>query len=734
MLRTELSLFTVELHAVLDPLLDALASLGERLEGLELPGDRARLGFEPGRLAAALRVPAGELSELLARIDRERAAVFVFGPAKAGKSMLVDALAGVHALEATARPGYPCVRRVRPGPRQGGAEGLPAAGSTSLVRFDGSGSGAQEWAALELTLQRAQLELAQAARRARAAGELFEGARLAGTVRCIERELPAPALEQGALELVECPPIHGPLFSSYAEMLVGEAQGSRAAVFVLRVPQLWDEAVLDGIEELLEAFGDLLIVVNLDAGARDLTPGGEPRTGEELEEPLRLLESFEALTPCAALTRALQEGRARLLPLDLLAAARARLAEAASARPPAAAEASAELRDGAAPLRPALADLEAELALRLDRHEALATLVESGLRRAREALGEVAEALELPGLGGLPRALEELGAERTELERVERALLRLGGRAREAWEREPLFVELHARVSQALSRLAQELGRELVLGLVTAVDDWFTTSESVQQLLETRLAPRLALVQAELARRAEDALEAALADAQLPTRLSDEARRDLAGARTELAPLLATAALARGPLSLPPPPRLLEVEAIPVRARLGQRLALRSEDEVRRRLLGPAEAPDRALSGEEKLRRLGSDARAAIKASLEKRATLTLTEHARTLALRRSDSLLEAFTQTLARHVEERLHAQARPLEERVRGGAELKALLAAVRAAEQARGGAEQGLEALETPGTLVPRGRRATPEPGPAPLPARAEEPAEEEAGAVP
>src|SRR5262249_27945214 len=148
--------------------------------------------------------------------------------------------------------------------------------------------------ALPVMLQRAHQELATRAREAAAAGELLDPARdLPRLVRRVERSVPAEALARAALELVESPPIHAPLFASYAEMTIGEPDHARAAVFVVRAAQLCDDAVFDGLDELLAAFDRAVLVLNLDEGARELSRTGELAASPEHEDPARLVAALE---------------------------------------------------------------------------------------------------------------------------------------------------------------------------------------------------------------------------------------------------------------------------------------------------------------------------------------------------------------------------------------------------------------------------------------------------------
>ncbi len=649
MKRTELSIFAEEFRRALEPCLRELEAFGERLQ------EGASAVFSPAQseaLLASLRPAAEELRRLLERVAAERVQVFLFGPPNAGKSTLLNALSGVHAVDVSALPGYPCVLRVSHASE-------PAA---RLEHFDGSAVEASNMTALQIHLQRSQAELAQATRAARARGEAFDGARdLPSAARRIELALPADVLERAAAQLIECPPMHGPLFPGYGSMLMGESGGPAVAVFVLRVTQLFDPTALAGFDELLEAFERLFLVVNLDAASRDLASDGEVVIGLERSDPLRVVEVFEKLTASPALERGLAEGRVRIVPLDLLEAARVRIALVAEA--------------ARSDSRSRFDDFLDELGETFDQHEVFQTFAHSVLRRAHEFLEEARSALEQPALTDLPFRLEQVEGERAARARAGHALHRLRARERRGWESEEAFSALRERLSSRAVARAQEVAQELARPLWGALEDWFASAESVQGLIRGRLAPRIADALAEIDRFAERALREELASPQAFERLSPDIARDLAEARLALGELVRPPAEGAGPgadgYALLP----LDVEAIPVKLRLRDRLLFRSRARLRRDLIGPADAATHALPSDVKVRRLAKDARAKVWANADKRAGLTLNEGAHAGCARLWEGMLTAFVRQLAQRVEGELAQLEAPLRELERSVDELRAM-----------------------------------------------------------
>jgi len=679
--RTELALFIEAFARVLAPLERSLAETRAAL---------AALTDEEATLApatATLGELAGELGEVAARVRAERATVFLFGPAKGGKSLLASTLAGLPPEGVTAFPTYPCVQLL--------AHGAPA---QELERFDGRVEAAPDAASLELALAHAHGELSEAARDAAARGEPFDPARnLRAAVRRVRRTRPSPAMAAAALELCECPPVHAPLFADHGAMLVGESDGARVALFVLRPNQLCDDASYDGLEELLATFGELFLVLAVDGRALELESSGQLVAAAEREDPARLLDAFRASTGAVALHEALRTGRVRVLALDLLESARARLVG----------------EEEQAPGRRArFSDLERELYAALDRHETRPGFVESAVRHARELV------LELRGLEGWS-AFGPLGArrasaraEREALERRLGALEALGARAASLWAGEPVFGTLRQALTRSSVARAEERAAALAAPLRATLEDWFASDESLQQLCDERLAPRLAAAARELAAAALAELAPALAA------VGDEAFSPGVAAELAAAGLVPRALLAApAALVLPTPvlPRPLDVAAIHVRKGLAQRLALRSEDDVRRALFGPDEAPARRLDSRTKATRLGRELVGSLCDAAVARARTAFAEAARGATESVVEAVLAGFRSTLAAHLASARAALSAPLAAARAREEALSLALAALRAlghAEvRASGELAELLERYARADTLTPAPRRALP-----------------------
>ncbi|MEQ1893205.1 MAG: hypothetical protein ABL998_11720, partial [Planctomycetota bacterium] len=182
------------------------------------------------------------------------------------------------------------------------------------------------------------------------------------------------------------------------------------------------------------------------------------------------------------------------------------------------------------------------------------------------------------------------------------------------------------------------------------------------------------------------------------------------------AAVLAPGELPAAPAALQPLsatlPRPLDVAAIPVRKGLAQRLALRSDDDVRRALFGPDEAPTRALDSREKAEKLGRELLTRLCDDARARARTAFGECARLATESALEAVLDGFRAALAaRLASERAALQAPLAAARAREEA-LALLVAALRALahEEVRVGGEleELLARYAHAGTLVPQPRR--------------------------
>lgn len=279
--------------------------------------DAACAQFE--RRSEALAAPLAALNDIRARLrsltdklGNQQAYVLIFGPLKSGKSTLMNAISGAYVSEVTSLPGYPCLVFVRDHnePR------------FTATRYNGRESVFPDKSILAASLTEAHLALAQQIRAAEAKGETFDPrTNFPEAIRRIDIRLPVPALTDSATVLVDTPGLYSRMNFGY-DVLTREFRDSAAcAVFVVKTDNLFLEQVFAEFNQLLGLFSRIFIVVNVDAGKRDLAPDGSLRPSAESENPASVIDAFTTLSMAGPMREAYEAGRVRIHAVDLLGAA-----------------------------------------------------------------------------------------------------------------------------------------------------------------------------------------------------------------------------------------------------------------------------------------------------------------------------------------------------------------------------------------------------------------------------
>ena len=699
---------TTRLGSFSTEFLEALCELRGCLR--ETASHLARISGEPGckAVGSGLDEHSRELERLFERLSQERSTVFLFGPGNAGKSTLINALARRSMVEVSPLPGYPAPVFVEYGEKD----------EVSLQRFDGSSLEGLGASAARIELRRFHGELSEHLRRFQGgtpeAGEPGDG-RPATSLRRIHVSVTNQDLERARVRFVECPASATPLFDNHADMLMGSHAGPGIAAYCVRAEHLFDESAFRGIEELLGLFKQIHVVVNLDCESRDLSADGDVVPGLAASDPVRLIEVFESLCTQPRLLQALEQGQVRFFPIDLLNAASSSIRSGGSpvlpfepeaaavedGESPAAATEEALLASDGEPLgasdrslpRP-MRELEQRLSTSLDDSEELSTLVKSTLRRAREILGETLQLLESSELA---RARTEHGrcVEAREHNLETRAVLeRVIARDERDWELEPCFEELRTRLLARARDAADGLREELEPVLLSLLNDWFESEDTLQALIETSLAPRLAEVR--------DGLQRAVA-LELHGVWSPDLEAFGDGTRTELERAGLDPAdhgeLVQGEsaeLEDARPLRPIDMDAIAVGAGFFDRLFLRSGSRLRRKVFGPPEAPAKPISSKRKARRFDEEARQALRDNVTGRLAAYSSDLCRRLASDVTRHQLRHFAESLRQEARSRVEALAGPREELGLRIEALEALQEQVRELARVRSAAVESLEPL--------------------------------------
>ncbi len=562
----------------------------------------------PSSLAAINEIRA-RLRSLTDKLKSQQAYLLIFGPLKSGKSTLMNAVSGAYVSEVTSLPGYPCLVFVRHSEKP----------RYSITRYNGRESAFGGPSALTEVVTEAHHTLAREIRVSEERGEEFDPrSTFPEAIRRIDIQLPVPSLAESSTVLVDTPGLYSRMNFGY-DVLTREFRDSAAcAVFVVKTDNLFLEQVFAEFNQLLGLFSRIFIVVNVDAGKRDLQPDGSLQPSAESQSPDRVIEAFTTLSMGGPLRTAYQQGRVRIHAVDLLGAASAFLSgnEADAGRHRAAFDA-----------------FQRDLTEYLNSSDYTREFIRDSLKQGRTLCSETVAVLDGKEFEAIRTHQQALAIKLRELDQRLSAVDRLQkadwagmfGRLREDNTRGGEEA-VRARAAQAREELRGSLKR------------WLTNSDSLVALTKKHWNPILTDAARGLAESSRDRVRRlggadhggllvspmVLADMQLagfsPVNLS----------RSVLATLTADDDIA-------PYQSALSAEAVPVRKKFFDWIFFRSLSSVRRRLFG--ENGEKEVMPEEKTRRLAEESRAAFEAHIED----TMRARFPALPQKFSDSLAEGY-------------------------------------------------------------------------------------------
>ena len=655
MKTTRLGSFSTEFEEALHELRAELQRIGAGFDAL--PEDT---GCTP--LGVGFREHAQELARLFGRLRSERSTVFVFGQENSGKSTLINAFARRPLLEVSPLPGYPTPVFVEHG----------ATDEVACQRFDGTQLTGLGAVAARIELRRAQAELAPLLRNGRERSG--EHARTKA-LRRVDVSVTNPEMKESRVRFVECPASANPLFENWADLLMGSHAGPGVAVFCVRAETLFHGGAFDGIEDLLALFERVFVVVNVDGASRDLSEHGEVVAGLAVNAPTRLVEAFEGQCSRERLLEAIEAEKVRLFPIDLLQAAGSavRTLEDLPLEEEDDAESTEPLADpfpGPRASRPsegtpALRELETALSRALDDSDELSTLIKSTLRRSREILGETLRLLEASEVARARAELARAVETKARTLEIRATLGRLIGRGEREWELEPCFTRLRERLQADARRAADQQQAELGQVFLSVLNDWFESEESLGELIEKRLKPRLSDARAEIHRAVALGLrEGWGVELRAGSSFGEPVASELQATGVEPERFDEPVSDGLGALEDPQPLQPVDLDAIQVGAGFFDRLLLRSGARLRRKVFGPPTAPNRALSSRQKAKRFDAPAREALRANVIARIDDYLIDLCRRLAADATGLQVAAFAHALREDAHEKLEAMTAPLAE----------------------------------------------------------------------
>jgi len=562
--RTLLNRFCEEFGRIVRPLFPVLDRADAALEDSD-PTLAARA------LLPALRETRHQLRTLATKVEEQRAYVLIFGPLKSGKSTLMNAMSAAYVSEVTSLPAYPCLVNVRHAEDR----------EFRLTRYDGRVETLRDLGAMRMELLRAHARLAERIRATEATGETFDpGVHYPEAIRRVDVQLPAEHLQRSGTVLVDTPGLYTRMKFGYDQMTREFRDTAACAIFVVRTDNLFLEQVFEEFNQLLELFSRIFLVVNLDTSKKDLQADGSLRPSLEHEDPLRIIEAFEQLAMSAPLKEALDEGRLRIYPVDLLRAASSRLRQA-------------EPEDDFDPFLRDLTDY-------LNSTDYLAAFLGDSLRRAQALHEELRSLLMAPEVGTLEAEALRM---QERARRAEEELEALSTLDDHAWEE--TLAPLAEALREAVADKAAAATEKTAQALQGALGSWLQEDSSLAELREDRIAPLHRGYDEELSLFLRQALAQRPAESVVPTSL----RATLHAAQVDFS------ALAResydglaSPVPRPQPLPTFSVEQVGVRKSFWDWIFLRSRSKVTRRFFALPEG-DRPITAAAKARRLGGASR-----------------------------------------------------------------------------------------------------------------------------
>ena len=300
-MRTEIAAFCQEYDSVLSPLVGELKQTSDCIED-ESRADELR-SSQAGLLDAGMR-----LKSLADKIEGQQAYLLIFGPLKSGKSTLMNAISGTYVSEVTSLPAYPCLVYVRHGEK-----------SFKVTNYDGKETSYEDSHSLEDAIAEGHTHLAEKIRaKQQDGGEFDPGVDYPDAIRRVDIQVPINDLVNSSTVMVDTPGLYSRMKFGY-DLMTREFRDSAAcAVFVVKTDNLYLEQVFAEFTDLLDLFSRIFLVVNIDSSKRDLRPDGTLQPSLESQNPQKIIEAFETLAMDAQLKDALDEGKLRIYPIDLL--------------------------------------------------------------------------------------------------------------------------------------------------------------------------------------------------------------------------------------------------------------------------------------------------------------------------------------------------------------------------------------------------------------------------------
>ncbi len=502
---------------------------------------------------------------LVEKLANQQAYLLIFGPLKSGKSTLMNAISGSYVSEVTSLPGYPCLVYVQ-------HSNVPR---FSLTRYNGRESVYADAVILKDVIADSHVALAQQIRATEVSGEQFDPrTHFAEAIRRIDVKVPVPTLAESSTVLVDTPGLYSRMNFGY-DVLTREFRDSAAcAVFVVKADNLFLEQVFAEFNQLLGLFSRIFLLINVDAGKRDLQPDGSLLPSAESQNPAQIIEAFKTLSMAGPLRQAYDDGRLRLHAVDLMSAASAVLTR--NSGTPSGDQQQHHQQ------RAAFESFLADLTDYLNSSDYTVEFIRDSLRQGLTLCREVGEVFKGSEVARLEATILALSAEMQDLDARIAAVDRL---LTVNWNAafEKVRSQNASRGRERFNAKAQYLAAEMRQGL----GNWYGAEDCLQALVDKYWNTSLAAGALALEQETQARLHGFLENSSGGAEPVASVMMDLNTVNFSLGQI-SQAALSKLDAKDDPEAYLtaINAEAIPVRKSLGDWLLFRKIAKVRRRLFG----------------------------------------------------------------------------------------------------------------------------------------------------
>lgn len=597
-MKTEIKKFCTSLEKKLAPFWQSLESKTSELSNIS-----PELGL--GDIISGILQNEKELSKLVELIQNEEAYLLIFGPLKSGKSTLMNAISGAYVSEVSSLPAYPCLVYVR----------NSKSPQYSLSRYDGSTTQYPDNSSLQQVIRESHRDLADAIQKIEEEGKQFQpDTHYPASIKQVDIGLPATALEQSAVVLVDTPGLYAKMRFGYDRMTREFKDRAACALFVVKADNLFLEPVFDEFNELLRSFSRIFLVVNTDHSKRDLGPDGRLRPSLESTAPDQIIEAFRSLAMNASIRKAFEEGRLNVYPIDLLHSAQKVLR---GDKKDAEEEGEEEMSQKATAIGHArFQQLCEDLENYLNGSDYVQEFQSDMMRRLERLEAGMEQYLGVKSADQVDTIKESI---QTQLRDAEKKVAAIDMLREIDWNL--AFENTMREHDEDLRKNGLRSMEKILQKMNQVLDAWFDSDESLYQLEKDRLEPLLERELSSMRKESMERMKALLASTHAGANFSSEEEEALRILNLNPAGELQNNLSETGIAPSSDSPTLhVSVEKLPIRRVLIDYLLFRSKKRVCKSLFGPLAVPTKTIDATTKAKRMGMSGREAILDELKEEA------------------------------------------------------------------------------------------------------------------